>query len=160
MAKIWLWPLWRSQTVGIAWNELQDILVKVLTQLGVCLCGVFPKFWPWAPKMAQKGPKLPNYDRTLTLSTLLVQHGWNGMEKVTICLGWGFDQVGSVGASPVPNFDPGVPKRANIAQKWTKWQNKSQNVPKMVKIGLLALCNSWNGVEWSWNELLEVQVEV
>ena len=52
MTKIWLWALWWSQTVGMAWNELQDILVEVLTQLGVCLCGRCPIFWPEAPKMA------------------------------------------------------------------------------------------------------------
>ena len=47
----------------------------------------YPNFGPGAPKMAQKGPKLPKYDRTLTSSTLLVQNGWNGMEQVNICLG-------------------------------------------------------------------------
>ena len=25
--------------VGMAWNELQDILAEILAQLGVCLCG-------------------------------------------------------------------------------------------------------------------------
>ena len=52
---------WWSQTIGMAWNELQDILVEVLTQLGVCLCGGCPKFWPKRPKRAkivQKWPKM------------------------------------------------------------------------------------------------------
>ena len=37
----------------MAWNELKDILVEVLTQLGVCLCGRCPLLWPGVPKMAQ-----------------------------------------------------------------------------------------------------------
>ena len=32
--------------VGMAWNELQDILAEILAQLGVCLWGGVPKFWP------------------------------------------------------------------------------------------------------------------
>ena len=42
MAKIWLGALWWSQTVGMAWNKLQDIMAEVLAQLGVCLCGGCP----------------------------------------------------------------------------------------------------------------------
>ena len=89
-----------------------------------------PNFGPGAPEMALKGPKLLEYDRTLTSSTLLVQNRWNGMEQVTIYLGWGFDPVGGVGVSPVPNFDLRAAKKDQYCPKMDKMAEQEQKCPK------------------------------
>ena len=61
--------------VGMAWNELQDILAEVLAQLGVCLCGDVPNFGPGAPKKGQHCTKMAKNDQNMTLSTLVVPNG-------------------------------------------------------------------------------------
>jgi len=136
MAKIWLWALWWSQTVGMARNELQDILAEVLAQLGVCLCGGCPKFWP---RSAQKGPKLSKNYQNMTLSTLVVPNGWNGMERVTGHPGWGFDTIGGVSLREV----------SHILAKG------AQNGPNKTELLLWALCWS-KTVGMAWNKLLYI----
>ena len=71
--------------VGMTLNKLQDILAEVLAQLGVCLCRGIHNFGPGAPKKGQNDLKMAKNGQNLTLSTLVVPNGWNGMESVTGC---------------------------------------------------------------------------
>ena len=101
----------------MTWNELQDILAEVLAQMGVCLCGGVPNFGPRTPKKGQNGPKTAKNYQNMTLSTLVVPNGWNGVEQVTIHPGLGFDTVGGVSLRGVSQiFAQGLPKRSKIAQ--------------------------------------------
>ena len=101
----------------MAWNKLQDILVEVLTQLGVCLCGRCPIFWPGAPKMAQirpnsyfehsVGPKrLEWHGTSYRTSWLRFWHCWE-----CVCVGF------------VPNFGPGAAKTGQNGPKMTRSQS-------------------------------------
>ena len=97
-------------------------LPEVLAQLGVCLCGGCPKFWPWStpkgPKWSKNAQKWPTSDyehsggpkrlkwheTSYRTSWLRFWHSWE-----CVCRGG------------VPIFGPAAPK-------------KGQNGPKMAKI--------------------------
>ena len=106
MAKIWLWVLWWSQMIKMAWNELQDILAEVLAQLGVCLCGGCPKFWPRSaqkgPTLSKNGQKWPKYD--FEHSGGLKRLEWHGTSYRTSWLrfwhNWGCVFAGGVPKCP------------------------------------------------------------
>ena len=57
-----------SNGVEISWNNFQEVQVVVWV----------PQIWLRIPR---KGPKWPKNAQNLILSTLVVQNGWNGVER-------------------------------------------------------------------------------
>ena len=67
--------LWCSKTVGTVWNMLEDVLVEVLTQLGV---RGSPQFLSSSPP---KGPKWSKNGQNLTCGPKRLE--WHGMSYRT-----------------------------------------------------------------------------
>ena len=106
-----------SNGVEISWNNFQEVQVVVWV----------PQIWLRIPR---KGPKWPKNAQNLILSTLVVQNGWNGVER-----SWNKLQepVGIWGGGVPSILAQERPKRPILGQKWPKYNFEHSRDPKRLK---------------------------